>query len=218
MINFSEFPKMARLSRRVIVTEKIDGTNAQICINKYSPCEDIDTEECIDIWTNDIGDIYTMHAGSRTKWITPQQDNFGFASWAKENKDQLRQLDVGRHFGEWWGRGIQRKYGLKEKKFSLFNTLRWCKHGETPQQIQKADPRIIKFQDILPECCDLVPVLYDGEFDTAFINGALTLLQATGSKAAPGFMNPEGIVVFHEAGQVGFKKTIENDHQPKSLT
>jgi hypothetical protein len=29
---FAEFPKMARLSRECIITEKIDGTNAQICI------------------------------------------------------------------------------------------------------------------------------------------------------------------------------------------
>lgn len=30
--DFIEFPKMARLSREVVVTEKIDGTNAQIFI------------------------------------------------------------------------------------------------------------------------------------------------------------------------------------------
>ena len=32
-----------------------------------------------------------------------------------------------------------------------------------------------------------------------------------------GFMRPEGIVVFHVAGNVGFKKTIEKDDMPKSL-
>lgn len=31
---FMQFPKMARYSREVIVTEKIDGTNAQICITE----------------------------------------------------------------------------------------------------------------------------------------------------------------------------------------
>jgi hypothetical protein len=35
--------------------------------------------------------------------------------------------------------------------------------------------------------------------------------------AAEGFMDPEGIVVYHTAGNVGFKKTIENDDQPKSF-
>jgi hypothetical protein len=28
-------------------------------------------------------------------------------------------------------------------------------------------------------------------------------------------MKPEGIVVFHVAGNVGFKKTIEKDEEPK---
>ena len=31
-MNFIEFPKMARLSREAIITEKIDGTNASIFI------------------------------------------------------------------------------------------------------------------------------------------------------------------------------------------
>lgn len=37
-----------------------------------------------------------------------------------------------------------------------------------------------------------------------------------GSRAVPGFMNPEGIVVFHEASQTCFKKTIDGDDNPKS--
>jgi hypothetical protein len=30
-------------------------------------------------------------------------------------------------------------------------------------------------------------------------------------------MKPEGIVIFHTAGNVGFKRTIEKDDQPKSV-
>ena len=30
-------------------------------------------------------------------------------------------------------------------------------------------------------------------------------------------MKPEGIVVFHIAGNVGFKKTIETDEVPKTM-
>jgi len=29
---FREFPKMARLSRECVITEKLDGTNGQVCI------------------------------------------------------------------------------------------------------------------------------------------------------------------------------------------
>jgi hypothetical protein len=46
---------------------------------------------------------------------------------------------------------------------------------------------------------------------------ALIDLKVNGSYAAPGYMNPEGIVVFHVAGNVGFKKTLEKDEQPKGL-
>lgn len=193
--DFIEFPKMARLSREVIITEKIDGTNAQICITE-------DGQFLI---------------GSRTRWITPQDDNHGFAGWAMAHKDELMSLGVGRHFGEWWGSGIQRGYGLPkgEKRWSLFNVSRWCLHGEEPQHIQTQDPRIVKMQDILPPCCHLVPLLRRGTFSTEMAESALHELRERGSLAAPGFMKPEGIVVFHVAGNVGFKKTIEKDDVPK---
>ena len=190
---FQGFPKMARLSRECVITEKIDGTNAQIYI----------TED---------GKIL---AGSRTRWITPEADNFGFATWVRNNKEDLMKLGTGRHFGEWWGQGIQRKYGLKEKRFSLFNVLRWCLAGEEPQRIPKADPRIEVYQEVLPECCSLVPVLFRGGFSTKACEEALELLESVGSLAAPGFMNPEGIVCFHIAGNFGLKKTLENDESPK---
>src|SRR4051812_31897860 len=101
---FEPFAKIARLSRDVIVTEKIDGTNAQIFID-------------------DMGSV--IKAASRTQWITVENDNHGFARWVDENKAELMKLGPGRHYGEWWGAGIQRRYGLKEKRFSLFNVSRW---------------------------------------------------------------------------------------------
>lgn len=191
---FSEFPKMARLSRDVVVTEKIDGTNAQVLIT-------------------DDGQIL---AGSRTRWLSPAEDNFGFAKWVDAHKDMLiAGLGPGRHFGEWWGQGIQRNYGLKEKRFSLFNTLRWVEYGQVPAPIPSADPRIIKYQDVLPECCSLVPLIWRGIFNTQEIDDALLFLANNGSLASPGFMNPEGIVAFHTAGNVGFKKTILKDEKHK---
>ena len=90
-------------------------------------------------------------------------------------------------------------------------------YGTEPKQIVTADPRIVKFQEVLPEGIGLVPELYRGEFDTAVINDVLRQLELKGSSASPNFMNPEGIVVFHTAGNVGFKKTIKNDEVPKSL-
>jgi hypothetical protein len=126
-------------------------------------------------------------------------------------------LGVGRHFGEWWGQGIQRKYDMAEKRWSLFNVSRWCLAGETPQRNPTADPRIVKMQDVLPACCHLVPVLYRGIFTTDACEAAIADLRANGSKAAPGFGKPEGIICYHVAGNFGFKKTLEKDDVPKAL-
>ena len=57
---FVEFPKIARLSREIIVTEKIDGSNGVI-------------------YVGEDGDIVV---GSRSQWIATRAkggaDNFGF--------------------------------------------------------------------------------------------------------------------------------------------
>jgi len=195
-VEFVGFPKIARYSRGCIVTEKIDGTNG--CIF--------------------IGESGDFLVGSRSQWITPDKDNHGFARWAREHETELRQLGPGRHFGEWWGSGIQRGYGLSkgEKRFSLFNTVRWCLNGQTPQVIPGGDPRITKVQDVLPACVGLVPILWRGDFDSLPVETILTDLVTTGSKAAPGFMVPEGIVIFHVAGNVAFKKTLDKDGEPKN--
>jgi hypothetical protein len=177
-MEFQEFPKIARLSREVIITEKIDGTNG--CIY--------------------IGDEGEFLVGSRKRWITPENDNHGFARWAYDHRDELMGgLGVGRHYGEWWGSGIQRGYGLSkgEKRFSLFNVSRW------------AD------ESVRPKCCHVVPELYRGQFSTTVISGVLAELEILGSQAAPGFNNPEGIVIFHTAVNMMFKKTIKNDEKGK---
>ena len=212
---FTGFPKMARLSREVIITEKIDGTNAQLLIAELANDEPIPPHS-LGLFQID-GKIHYMAAGSQTRWITPEEDNAGFAAWAARNFDQLKTLGAGRHFGEWWGQGIQRKYGMSEKRFSLFNTARWCLYGNAPETIPTADPRVEKIQDVLPPCCHLVPVLYRGMFSTIMVDLVIEELSIKGSKAAPGFMKPEGIIIFHIAGNLGFKKTIEKDDVPKGL-
>lgn len=191
---FRPFAKMPRLNRLCTITEKLDGTNA-----------------CV--YVSDWGDFAV---GSRTRWITPTDDNYGFARWAFERKEELLKLGPGTHFGEWWGQGIQRGYGLTEKRFSLFNTQRWCLHGETPKARKQVDPtQPAKMQDVLPECVSLVPVLYEGIFNTAYVEGQVQELRANGSRAAPGFAKPEGVVVFHHAANSCFKVTLDKDEEPK---
>lgn len=195
---FVPFPKMARLRRDILITEKIDGTNAQIVIVPRGTYADGNlfgkpVADCGDFW---------IYAGSRNRWVTQEDDNFGFAGWVQDNKEELVKLGQGRHFGEWWGRGINRGYGIQDRRFSLFNVSRW------------SHPDSIKS---LPECCDIVPLLYSGPFSTEATDSALRYLEVAGSRAAPGFMNPEGIVVWHTAANVGFKQTLKDDGMPKSL-
>lgn len=192
---FKEFAKIYRFSRPCIITEKIDGTNGLVHI----------TED---------GQFFT---GSRSRWITPEQDNYGFSKWAHEHKDELMTLGPGSHFGEWWGQGIQRNYGLKEKRWSMFNVSRWYLHGTEPKQFATPDPRVFKSQQVLPPCVGLVPVLWQGGFDdiTALVSICLSDLKRDGSKAAPGFMKPEGIVIYHVQGNILLKKTLEKDDQSK---
>ena len=172
---FEKMPKIPRLSRNIMITEKIDGTNASIF----------------------IGEDESFLVGSRTRWITPENDNAGFARWAYEHEDELRTgLGYGHHFGEWWGSGIGRKYDLKEKRFSLFNTGRWNDENT-------------------PDCVSVVPLLYEGMFLEHVVNETLIHLEDFGSQAAPGFMKPEGIVIYHIASGYIFKKTIEGDEKPK---
>ena len=176
MTEFKSFNKIPRLNREIIITEKIDGTNGQICI----------TEE---------GEFLV---GSRNRWITPENDNHGFAMWAYENKEELMKLGVGSHFGEWWGQGIQRGYGLKEKRFSLFNVSRW---GD---------------DEVRPKCCHVVPLMYQGMFSELAIKNCLYDLKRFGSWAVEGFMKPEGVVIYHTALGGYFKATVENDEVRKS--
>ena len=132
MSTFTGFPKMARFSRDFIITEKIDGTNASINFVEESEDENYD---------NVISSLFglNMRVGSRTRWITPESDNFGFAKWVEEHKKDLLTLGIGYHYGEWWGLGIQRGYGQREKIFSLFA---YWREGEN-----------------LPSCCRTVPLL-----------------------------------------------------------
>jgi hypothetical protein len=185
---FTPFPKIARLNRDITITEKIDGTNAAIVIQQ----------------TDDEVSIY---AQSRKRVITPDDDNFGFAAWVFENFDALVSiLGPGIHFGEWWGSGIQRGYGLSkgEKRFSLFNTTRWL-------------PELLYNEEAFAIGLRTVPVIYEGIFDTYAIDSALDDLREEGSYAAPGFKNPEGVVIFHHAGNHLYKVTLENDEVPKAL-
>ncbi len=202
-MEFVEYPKMARWSRDVIITEKIDGTNGQIYIRDIMDGQVNDTDELTRVPHEDR--TYAVYAGSRNRWLRAEKskDNAGFAQWVLDHAEELVQrLGEGRHYGEWWGKGIQRGYGVPDKRFSLFNVTRYA---YLPIHSDK-DQEYLLFK---------VPVLYEGPNRPGLIEQTLLWMEAEGSSAAPGFMKPEGIVWWHTAANLGFKKTFENDEKGK---
>ncbi|WP_078344677.1 RNA ligase family protein [Mycobacteroides chelonae] len=180
-LEFKPWPKTPRLNgASMVITEKIDGTNACVIV----------TED------GQVG------AQSRNRLITPENDNAGFARWVYENSEALAAaLGPGYHYGEWWGSGIQRGYGLAngEKRFSLFNTGRWAG---------------VEFD--IP-ALGVVPTLCQYRLDTDVIGTVVEELTEAGSMAQPGFMKPEGVIVYIPRVDKVFKVLIENDDIPKGL-
>jgi len=211
-VEFQEFEKIARLNREVIVTEKIDGTNGQVHIR---PAEGSELEMGYDTQVSIDGVAHYLRAGSRSRWVLHlgSDDNHGFGRWVHANAHELAGLGAGAHFGEWWGSGIQRKYGLAEKRWSLFNVGRWLRDpGEMLREpIPEGDKRAYA-----PACCHVVPILAQGVGMHATVEEALDRLRMNGSEAAPGFSKPEGIVAFHTAARQLFKVTLERDEEHKS--
>jgi len=194
-MTYPEFKKIPRFNREITITEKLDGTNGLVAVfeaNDFHP-------ESFPGWHRKVGDL-VVAAGSKSRWLdtTSTGDNYGFAKWVEKNVYELAGLGVGQHYGEWWGQGIQRGYELAEKRFSLFNTFRWD-------------------DSTRPGCCHVVPTLFRGPLTSDAINITMRLLTVGGSLAVPGYKNPEGIIIYHDAAKQYFKITCEDDDQPKEM-
>lgn len=200
-MEFREWPKIARLNREMIVSEKIDGTNACVIVQPapYGVGADEVHEKGIVVNVND--DLWIVGAQSRKRVIAPGDDSFGFGAWVRANAEALAEaLGEGYHFGEWYGSGIQRGYGLEkgDKRFMLFNVRRWQDH---------VGPWV--------ENMEVATTLYEGPFSTSIVNGIVNELRDTGSRHVPGFMRPEGVVAYHVQGNTSFKVTVEKDEEYK---
>lgn len=180
---FRKFPKISRLTSPVIVTEKIDGTNGLI-------------------YVSDEGELF---AGSRNRWLTKQDDNYGFANWVSVNAPRLLSLlSPGWHYGEWFGKGIARNYGLDHRRFYLF--------------------AVDRYADVLPEdAADIelvdgtrlgtVPVLHRSvEFDHRHIPGIAAELHHS---RIDGFPRPEGFCIFFEHNHMILKVVLDKHNDKK---
>lgn len=208
IFEFTAWPKTPRLFRDVVVTEKIDGTNAAVLIADVTDADYAADDSVIIVVTGPDGRMYAVGAQSRNRVITLAADNQGFARWVEANAVNLvADLGPGHHFGEFYGQKIARNYGLTEKRFALFNPSTKPKDWtdiETPDLV--ADDKTWRTDGL-----HTVPVLYEGPFDTAAIRQTLADLSTYGSAAVPGWDRPEGIVVYHtHARQIIGKVTLDN--------
>lgn len=213
-MEFQKFPKIPRLygGGTVTITEKIDGTNAQVLI--IPAHDDPEPETALATPLVEGVGVSTVRAGSRKRWLTVEQDNFGFAAYVKSHANQLVfDLGPGRHFGEFYGRGIQRGYGLDNRRFALFNVSKW---------------RGVEFETPALEVVPVVGYISNARtFDAARADGdiwggidvdieyALYVLRDGGSQAVPGYMNPEGVVVYHHRANQLFKVLLHGDRVSK---
>jgi hypothetical protein len=187
MDEFPSFPRITRFYRNWIVTEKVDGTNGLVS----------------------VGDDGSVRAGSRNRWLTASDDNFGFAAWVEANADELRKLGPGNHHGEWYGRGIQRGYGLSDRRFALFNVKRWHAFGGTSLLWESGNARLPPIATTeAPACCQVVPLL--GVFENIYeIAEVIRLFRE--SRIVPGYERPEGAVICHKPSGNLYKYTFGGD-------
>lgn len=115
----SEYPKYGKTKRpkgggdpiwlfeNYIVTHKVDGTNARLCWNGSE-----------------------LEFGSRKQLVTPDNDNYGFASWANENineelfKEHFSDVSPVVVFGEFFSGNIQKRVAYPvEPQFVVFDVF-----------------------------------------------------------------------------------------------
>jgi hypothetical protein len=216
MAEFRAWPKIANLTDTVTVTEMLDGAGAfaihieRLKFDASSGTLEIRPGDVIDFNSGDMS-FFRLTAQSRTRLITPRDDNHGFAKWVAENASGIAAtLGEGIHYGEWWGYKINRSYGLSkgDKRFSLYNTERWARlDGSQVPGLwcvpvlatgTLLDPELLTYEDVETWAGIYGPV-----------SEAVAQLRESGSLAAPGYEKPEGIVVFHTGGRVMFKYVLE---------
>lgn len=191
MEKFVPWPKIWRDPLTMIITEKMDGTNGQIIIQRV--------EEPNNMPVTYTNDEYRILVGSRRRYIQPESvsgqkasDNYGFAAWVLENAEVLIEtLGIGQHFGEWCGPGIQgNPLKLEKKIFYLFNVNRWL-----PSLI--IDPNWPSHIGL-----SVVPVLHEGPADEENIEKIMLYLKENSPES-------EGIVVYYPQANYMRKLTFK---------
>lgn len=194
MHEFRSFGKIERIEKLTMtITQKVHGTNAQV-----------------NIYEDEKG-VKQLKCGSRTRWLTRTDDNYGFCTHVEAHRDEfIEKLGLGRHYGEWAGKGINSGEGLDCRNFYLFNHWKF----EDKFKAQIGNPNL----KLLPPNTYVIPVLvskiiykglnYENSF-TNYVEYWMNYLSRYGSRlyCAQGFRSPEGIVI--QLGDQYFKKVFD---------
>lgn len=160
------WPKTTRGYSKVTATEKINGANVAIHIEKFPfyvgnrglhKTESIEQRYC-----------WNLSAQSRNRMAYIGEDTVGIANWVDQRIETLvDDLGEGIHYGE---------FVKKQDKVYLFNTGRWSDVEFTTAGL------------------DIVPVLFEGEMYPGMVEELLDDLRNNGSRVMDS--PPEGICVF----------------------
>jgi tRNA-binding EMAP/Myf-like protein len=102
---------------------------------------------------------------SRSQIITPENDNLGFAAWVSQNIDFFAHLASAEHatiFGEWCGKGIQKRTAVSECDRKIFAVFAVQFGGESGK-LAKLEIRPDKIAEFLPKHPDIFVLPFYGE-------------------------------------------------------
>ena len=122
---------------------KLDGTNAGVQIFSDS----------------------RVAAQSRTQIVTPENDNLGFANWVDRNLEYFSNLASSEHltiFGEWCGRGIQKRTAISKIDRKVFVVFA-VQFGGVDGRLSTLEIDPDKIRDRLPEHDDIFVLPFYGD-------------------------------------------------------
>lgn len=201
-----QWVNVPQLVSPVTVTEKIDGHTIILHIDRLkrmcgSQATLVRAGDVMQMG-NSKPEFYRVWVQNRQRIVTPESDVAGVAAWARDNAVGLvTLLGEGVHAGEWWGYKICRGYGLPrgDRRFSLFNTARWGS----------------KLLADVPGL-SITPVLWEGVLGPSNMSDLLDVmdkLRTGGSHAAPGYLHPEGVVVYHQGADTMMKYVFPDERK-----
>ena len=102
---------------------------------------------------------------SRSQIISPENDNLGFANWVSQNIDVFTQLASSEHatiFGEWCGKGIQKRTAISQIDRKIFAVFA-IQFGGIDGKLARLEIRPDKISEFLPNHPDIFVLPFYGE-------------------------------------------------------